>query len=239
MSTNPPHIFLIDDDLEIGQFLQEYLILKGLKVSYFYDPHEALNNAQSNTPSLAVLDINMPRMDGYTLAESLRNIYPDLPFIFLSGLGNKEDRIKGLTLGADDYMVKPFSMEEVYLRITAIIKRYGSTLNSSVSSSINNSTHVIEIGKIQFNTLYQTLEFPAVKVKLSAIESKLLTILLENMNQSVGKNQLIETVWGKNAVGKDNSLTVYINKLRNLFANETNVQIINLHGEGYKFALEG
>ncbi len=236
MSLNPPHIFLIDDDLEIGQFLQEYLLLKGLKVSYFYDPHEALNNAQTNMPSLAVLDINMPRMDGYTLAESLRNIYPELPFIFLSGLGNKEDRIKGLTLGADDYMVKPFSMEEVYLRIMAIIKRYGSTPNSSQNP--NNNVHIIEIGKIQFNTLYQTLEFPALKVKLSAIESKLLTILLENLNQSVGKNQLIETVWGKNAVGKDNSLTVYINKLRNLFANETNVQIINQHGEGYKFALE-
>ncbi len=236
MSLNPPHIFLIDDDLEIGQFLQEYLLLKGLKVSYFYDPHEALNNAQTNMPSLAVLDINMPRMDGYTLAESLRNIYPELPFIFLSGLGNKEDRIKGLTLGADDYMVKPFSMEEVYLRIMAIIKRYGSTPNSG--SNLNNNVHIIEIGKIQFNTLYQTLEFPALKVKLSAIESKLLTILLENLNQSVGKNQLIETVWGKNAVGKDNSLTVYINKLRNLFANETNVQIINQHGEGYKFALE-
>jgi DNA-binding response OmpR family regulator len=237
MSIHTPHIFLIDDDLEIGQFLQEYLILKGLKVSYFYDPYEALNNAKINTPPLAVLDINMPRMDGFTLSESLRVIYPDLPFIFLSGLGNKEDRIKGLTLGADDYMVKPFSMEEVYLRIMAIIKRYSSTPNSS--SIQNNNAHVIEIGKIQFNTLYQTLEFPALKIKLSAIESKLLTILLENINQSVGKNQLIETVWGKNAVGKDNSLTVYINKLRNLFANETNVQIINQHGEGYKFALEG
>ena len=172
----------------------------------------------------------MPKMDGFELASEIRKIDLDVPIIFLSAKTLKEDRIKGLRLGADDYLVKPFSIEELMLKIEIFLKR--SQRNITVEKSI------YEIGKYQFDTKNFILFNDDEKIGLTQREAELLKLFLDNKNSVLKREQILTSLWGTDDYFMGRSLDVFISRLRKILSNEKGISIENLHGIGFRFSIE-
>ena len=180
-----------------------------------------------NQYDLCILDVMMPVMDGYTLARKIRSIDEEIPIIFLTAKSMKEDTIEGFQSGGDDYLTKPFSMEELLYRIRAILKR-------SSRSEDDSNAQTYQIGNFIFDPNSQLLEQNGRSTKLTSKESELLKVLAQNRNKTVQRELALKLIWGDDTYFNARSMDVYISKLRKHFVNEDDVEIVNVHGKGFK-----
>lgn len=221
------HLLLIDDEVQYSELTKEYLEMKGCKVTLQHDGLAGLQAFKSSPYDLCVLDIKMPKIDGFALAEEIRELDENIPIIFLTGQALKEDRIRGLKVGADDYLTKPFSLEELYLRIKAILKRVKVQEKPKDMS-------LFTFGKTVFNVPIRELKVEGQFYKLTSIESKLLSLLFENKDQVLTRETAMKHIWGDDENFRAFSLNVYISKIRKFLKADSSLEILNLHGEGYK-----
>ena len=219
-------ILLVEDDPNLGQILAEYLQLKGFDPVLCGDGEEGLSMYMSNQFDLCLLDIMMPKKDGFTLAKEIRSIDKDLPIIFLTAKTMKDDTIEGFKIGADDYITKPFSMEELLLRINAVLRR-----SAPKDEDENNA---FNIGDFTFNYNDQTLTTERESMKLTTKEAHLLKLLCQNKNKTLNRSAALKIIWGDDSYFNARSMDVYITKLRKYLKNDEKLNILTVHGEGFK-----
>ncbi|MFY7825525.1 MAG: response regulator transcription factor [Flectobacillus sp.] len=222
-------ILLAEDDPNLGQLLQEYLTIKGFEATLAKDGDDALSKFVLTDYDLCIFDVMMPKKDGFTLAKEVRMSDKDTPIIFLTAKAMKEDTLQGFKVGADDYMTKPFSMEELLARIQAILRR---SQKQASENAVKSNTFVI--GAYEFDSEKQLLFHASGQQKLTSKESELLKLLCENIGKPVSRSFALKMVWGDDTYFNARSMDVYITKLRKFFKEEPTIQIINLHGEGFK-----
>lgn len=227
-------VLLAEDDENLGLLLKEYLIAKGYDTDLYEDGESAYAGFRSNRYQLCILDVMMPKKDGITVATDIRNINEDVPIIFLSAKNMKEDILDGFKTGADDYITKPFSMEELIFRIEAILRRVDKSLPEAVDQS------VFKLGKFIFDPRKQVLTDADTdeKTKLTTKESELLKLLCANGNTILERNFALKTIWMDDNYFNARSMDVYITKLRKLLRPESKVEILNVHGKGYKLVCD-
>lgn len=223
-------LLLAEDDENLGLLLREYLIAKGFDAQLYPDGEAAYKGFMKEHYDICILDIMMPKKDGFTLAKDIRIIDPDIPIIFLTAKNLKEDVLEGFKLGADDYITKPFSMEELILRIEAILRR-------TTQEGQSNSQQVFTIGRYTFDTRKQTLTEGENTVKLTTKEADLLKLLCQNANKVLERNYALKSIWIDDNYFNARSMDVYITKLRKHLKDEPSVEIINVHGKGYKLII--
>ena len=224
------HLLLVDDDLALSPLTKEYLEAKGFAVTLRHSGDEGLAAYKMGTFDGCILDVRMPFKDGFSLAEDIRQLSPNIPILFLTGAVQKEERIRGLALGADDYITKPFSMEELYLRVRNTLKR-----STAQQKEIEKAIH--EIGLYRFDVATRELHGGPEMVKLTAIEAKLLQLFCESDNGIIRRDTALERIWGDENMLKGRSLNVYVSKLRTFLAAEPRIEILNVHGEGYQLVV--
>ena len=224
-----PNILLVDDDKDLAEVTREYLIAKGLTVQLAHHADDALRLFKNVGFDICLLDVRMPMKDGFSLARDLRKVSSEVSIIFLTGQKDKEDRIRGLVLGADDYITKPFSMEELYLRITNIYRRINPFTEQP-------STH--SIGSFIFIPLSRQLILGQKKQRLSEMECQLLNLFLNQIDKRISRDQALIHIWDDHDRLKSRSLSVYINKLRHRLKDDPNVEIINVYGSGYQLVID-
>ena len=224
---NNMRILLAEDDKNLGILLQSYLTAKNYETVLFTNGSTALKAFRAGSFSLCILDIMMPEMDGLTLAGEIRQSNPDMPIIFLTAKNQKEDIIEGFKTGADDYITKPFSMEELLYRIEAILRR-----TSSPAVTRNNESFTI--GGYSFDPLKQMLIYGDLTIKLTTKESELLELLCRHGNEILERNYALKTIWIDDNYFNARSMDVYITRLRKYLKKDTTVKILNVHGRGYK-----
>lgn len=224
-------LLLAEDDENLGLLLKEYLIAKGFDTDLFGDGELAYTGFKKNEYNICVLDIMMPKKDGISLARDIRLINQNVPIIFLSAKNLKEDVLEGFRTGADDYITKPFSMEELIFRIEAILRRTTQDANTT-----GGEQSVFKLGRFTFDPRKQILtnEEKDEQVKLTTKESELLRLLCNNANKVLERNFALKTIWIDDNYFNARSMDVYITKLRKHLKEETSVEIINVHGKGYK-----
>jgi DNA-binding response OmpR family regulator len=227
MSTEQTKILLAEDDENLGSLLREYLQAKSYETHWLTDGEKAYKSFEKNQYDILILDIMMPNKDGITLAREVRMIDPDIPIIFLTAKSMKEDVLEGFSVGADDYMTKPFSMEELIYRIEAILRR---TQGSGQPSKQTEFT----IGRYQFDSNKQLLTLDENAVKLTTKESELLKLLCNNANKVLERNFALKSIWIDDNYFNARSMDVYITKLRKYLKEDPSVEILNIHGKGYK-----
>jgi len=221
-------ILLAEDDENLGPLLKEYLFAKGYDTDLYTNGELAYDGFKNHQYNLCLLDIMMPKKDGISLARDIRLINQDIPVIFLTAKNLREDVIEGFKTGADDYITKPFSMEELILRIEAILRR-----TSQEGSSVEQA--VYKLGQYTFDTRKQLLmDRNGETVKLTTKESELLKLLCNNANKVLERNFALKTIWLDDNYFNARSMDVYITKLRKHLKDEPSVEIINVHGKGYK-----
>lgn len=225
-------ILLAEDDPDFGNLLQQYLQMSGYTVTWVKDGVEALEIFSRSTFDICVLDVMMPKKDGFTLAEDIININPEVPFVFLTARKLKEDKIKGLKLGADDYIVKPFDADELVLRLKNIIKR---STNSVKSTIIEES---IEIGAYTFNQRRLELLYKEETQQLTEKEANLIKFLVEHKNQMLKREEILKEVWGNEDYFSGRSMDVFISRLRKYFKKDANISIESSRGIGLEFKIK-
>ena len=222
-------ILLCEDDENLGMLLREYLQAKGYNVTLAPDGEAGFQHFSSEKFDLCILDVMMPKKDGFTLAQDIRKVNAVIPIVFLTAKSLKEDVLEGFRIGADDYINKPFSMEEMLLRIEAIMRR--------ISGKKNKNGSEFQIGSMIFDAQKQTLTSDESVAKLTTKECELLSLLVKNANSILERNYALKTIWVEDNYFNARSMDVYITKLRKLLKNDPNVEIINIHGKGYKLII--
>ncbi len=223
-------LLLAEDDENLGLLLKEYLVAKGYDASLFPDGEAAYKGFMRDHYDICILDVMMPKKDGFTLAKDIRIVNQDVPIIFLTAKNMKEDVLEGFKLGADDYITKPFSMEELIMRIEAILRR-------TSQESLQNAQPVFTLGRFTFDTKKQTLSEGENVIKLTTKESDLLKLLCQNANKILERNYALKSIWIDDNYFNARSMDVYITKLRKHLKDEPGVEIINVHGKGYKLIM--
>ncbi len=219
-------ILLCEDDENLGMLLREYLQSKGYDADLQADGEAGFKAFNRAKYDLCVLDVMMPKKDGFALASDIRTVNAEVPIIFLTAKSMKEDILQGFKLGADDYLSKPFSMEELLYRIESILRRVRGKKVKDVA--------VFNIGKFVFDTQKQVLSNDGDHKKLTTKESELLGLLASNANSILERNYALKSIWVDDNYFNARSMDVYITKLRKLLKDDPNVAIINIHGKGYK-----
>lgn len=223
-------LLLAEDDENLGLLLREYLVAKGYDADLYPDGEVAYKGFMKEHYDICILDVMMPKKDGFTLAKDIRIVNADIPVLFLTAKNMKEDVLEGFKLGADDYITKPFSMEELILRIEAILRRTSSESQASAQP-------VFTLGKYSFDTRKQTLSEGENSVKLTTKESDLLKLLCQHANKILERNYALKSIWIDDNYFNARSMDVYITKLRKHLKGEESVEIINVHGKGYKLIM--
>jgi len=234
MNMIKPKILLVEDDPNLSLVLQDYLEMMDLDITLCRDGKEGLQAFNSDKFNLCILDIMMPLMDGFTLAEEIKKIDDNIPIVFLTAKSMKEDRIKGFRLGCDDYIMKPFSTEELSLRIQAILKRCMAQANNEEKEE----EPVYIIGKFQFDHKNMILRIEGEDRVLTRKENALLKLLYENRNQLLTRETALKSVWGNDDYFIGRSMDVFIAKLRKYLVDDPSINIINLHGTGFKLEIK-
>jgi two-component system OmpR family response regulator len=230
MNTEKTKILLAEDDENLGSLLREYLQAKSFEAHWLSDGEKAYKSFEKNRYDICILDIMMPNKDGITLAREIRMIDPDMPIIFLTAKSMKEDVLEGFSAGADDYMTKPFSMEELISRIEAILRR-------TQGSGQQNKQTEFDIGQFHFDANKQLLTLESNSVKLTTKESELLKLLCNNANNVLERNFALRSIWIDDNYFNARSMDVYITKLRKYLKGDPAVEILNIHGKGYKLIM--
>ena len=227
METIKPKILLCEDDTNLGMVLKNYLELNDYDVTLERDGRLGLAAFQREKFDICLLDIMMPNMDGFKVAEEIRDINPDVPLFFLSAKTMKEDIIQGYKLGADDYITKPFDSEVLLHKIKAIIKR-----NEEIHKDEVNAEY--DFGKYHFNPKLRELTLNGLVQVLSPKENELLKMLSENKNDLLTREKALKKIWGSDTYFNGRSMDVYIAKLRKYLKEDGTIEIVNIHGNGFR-----
>ena len=219
-------ILLCEDDENLGMLLREYLQAKGYNTELYPDGEAGFRAFSKGKYDLCVLDVMMPKKDGFTLARDIRQINDEVPFIFLTAKTLKEDIFEGFRVGADDYLTKPFSMEELTFRIEAILRR--------VRGKKSKESTLYHIGRFTFDTQKQLLTIDGKQTKLTTKENELLALLCSHRNEVLQRDFALKTIWIDDNYFNARSMDVYITKLRKHLKADDQIEIINIHGKGYK-----
>lgn len=220
-------ILLVEDDVNLGFVIQDTLKMAGYKVHLATDGKAGLKQFNENSYDLLLLDVMLPHKDGFTLAEDVRKVNTAVPIVFLTAKSMTEDKIKGFKSGADDYITKPFSSEEMLLRVEAILKRSGKT-------QVNTEKDKFELGRYEFDYSNFQLTIDGNSKKLTKKEAEVLKLLCVNKNQVLQRELVLNMVWGNDDYFLGRSLDVFITKLRKYLSEDPNVTITNIHGVGFK-----
>jgi two-component system, OmpR family, response regulator VicR len=226
-----PLILYVEDDETLKFITTDNLERENFTVMTATDGVEALELFRHHSPDICVLDVNLPRMDGFTLARQIRESNQDVPIIFVTAKSLKEDKLEGLLLGGDDYLVKPFSIEELILKIRIFLRRSKTNQDSSPQTQMRFGNYVLYASKL-------ILEGPAGEIKLTFREAELLNFFLKNQDILLGREQILESVWGGNDYFAGRSLDVYISRLRKYLSTDGNIKIENRHGIGFQFIIK-
>ena len=221
-------ILLCEDDPNLGSLLTEYLNAKGFETTHAKDGGEGLKQYRRQSFDFIILDVMMPVMDGFTLAEEIRKNNKHIPLLFLTAKSMKEDTLKGFKVGADDYMTKPFSMDELLVRVQAILKR------SAALPDPGDEVQEFDIGKFHFDYNKQKLTLGEDETKLTTKENELLYLLCKHKNSLMERQYALNAIWGDDNYFNGRSMDVYIAKLRKHLKGDESVEIINVHGRGFK-----
>lgn len=219
---------LVEDDPNLGLLLREYLNAKGYETTLATDGKAGYEAFQKGGFDLCILDVMMPVKDGFTLAEEIRRTDKKVPIVFLTAKSMKEDKITGFNKGADDYITKPFSMDELLLRLQAILRRV------MPDESPRHERKTFDIGRYHFDYDHQTLVIDENKQKLTTKEADLLLLLCDNRNDVLDRNLALNKVWGDDNYFNSRSMDVYIAKLRKYLKQDPQVELVNVHGKGFK-----
>lgn len=230
MEGKKPKILLCEDDTNLGMVLKNYLELNDFDVTLERDGRLGLAAFQREKYDLCLLDIMMPNMDGFTLAEEIRDVDPDIPLFFLSAKTMKDDIIQGYRLGADDYITKPFDSEVLLMKIRAILKR-----NEEISKEQENKEY--DLGAYHFNPKLRELSINGKMQTLSPKENELLKLLSEYMNDLLPRETALKKIWGSDTYFNGRSMDVYIAKLRKYLKEDPNIEIVNIHGNGFRLVV--
>ncbi|GAA0723104.1 response regulator transcription factor [Aquimarina litoralis] len=224
------HILLAEDDFDFGSILKQYLELHGYKVVWAKNGKEALEIFGQEQFDICVFDVMMPKMDGFTLAEKVIEIHPETPFVFLTAKKMKEDKIRGLKLGADDYIVKPFEADILVLRLQNILKR------SQRTQVIKEE--VLSIGDFKFDAVNYCLKLNDDRQKLTEKETILIQYLYDHKNTMIKRENLLKDVWGNDDFFSGRSMDVFISRLRKYFKKDSKIKIESVRGVGLTFQIE-
>lgn len=221
-------ILLCEDDPNLGSLLSEFLTVKGYETTHAKDGGEGLKQFRRSTFDFLILDVMMPVMDGFSLAEEVRKTNKHVPILFLTAKSMKEDTLKGFKVGGDDYMTKPFSMDELLVRVQAILKR------SAALPDPGDEVQEFDIGKFHFDYNKQKLTGGSQETKLTTKENELLYLLCKHKNSLMERQYALNAIWGDDNYFNGRSMDVYIAKLRKHLKEDEAVEIINVHGRGFK-----
>ena len=222
---NPTKILLAEDEPALGQIIKESLETRNFNVLLCENGDIAFKTYQTEKPELLVLDVMMPKKDGFTLAKEIREIDDAIPIIFLTAKSQTQDVVEGFTIGGNDYLKKPFSMEELIVRINNLLQR----------TSEQKHSEIITIGHYTFNFPKQTLQFKIEKkIQLTHREAHLLFHLIKNKNKVLNRSLILNKLWGSDDFFNARSMDVFITKLRKRLKQDSNIEIINVRGFGYK-----
>jgi DNA-binding response OmpR family regulator len=224
-------VLLAEDDCDFAAVLKQYLALYDYEVKWTKDGEEALEAFKKLDFDICVLDVMMPKMDGFTLAERIIEINPEIPFVFLTARKLKEDKLKGLKLGADDYIIKPFEADELVLRLHNILKR-GEQKNFT-----STTTEEITIGKYIFNPSRLELKLSNHTQRLTEKEVALILFLFKNKNQLIKRTEILLAIWGDDDFFSGRSMDVFISRLRKYFGNDNQIKIESIRNIGLEFKL--
>ena len=220
-------VFLCEDDESLGLMLQEYLIAKDYEVDLFTDGEMGLEAFGKDEYALCLIDVMMPKMDGFELAKQIRLAKPNIPIIFVTAKDQKKDVLRGFKLGADDYITKPFSMQELEARILAIMRR--------IIGEEHEEQQFYQLGKLLYDTKKQTLTTEDGKVlTLTTKENDLLTLFCVYANETLERDYALKTIWADANYFNARSMDVYVTKLRKILQADPSLEIKNVHGKGYR-----
>ena len=225
-----PKILYVEDDETLSFVTKDNLEINGFDVFHYMDGESAINAFMNNKFDLCIFDVMLPKKDGFTLASEVRKKNPEIPIIFLTAKSLKEDKISGLKLGADDYITKPFSIEELILKIGIFLKRKNINV-------VKQDTMII--GSLTFD--YRNLSIKGAESHekiLTQREADLLKILFENKNNIIKREEILEKVWGQNDYFLGRSMDVFISRLRKYLSEDPSVKIDNIHGVGFKMVIQ-
>ena len=224
-----PKILYVEDDEILAFITKDNISEKGYDVYHYPDGISALNAYKKNHFDICIIDIMLPKMDGFTLAKSIREIDEEIPIIFLTAKSLKEDKIKGLTLGADDYITKPFNMEELLLKIQVFLKRK-KIISIEKQAKYN-------IGDYIFDYSDLSLKYKKENKRLTQKEADLLIYLYENRNKVIKRSEILKKIWKQDDYFSGRSMDVFISRLRKYLSKDKNIKIENIHGVGFKFLI--
>jgi DNA-binding response OmpR family regulator len=226
------HFLLAEDDENLGALLSTYLNSKGFQTKWVKTGEEAISYYHSfnNAIDFIILDVMMPDKDGFSVAKEIRLTDKKTPILFLTAKSMKDDKLKGFEVGADDYLTKPFAMEELIARIHAIIRRTGD------SSLVKDER--LSIGSLDFDPNKSILYTKDGEKKLTTKENALLTLLVRNINEVLDRQATLRAIWGDDNYFNGRSMDVYIAKLRKLLSEDPNIEIMNIHGIGFKLIIK-
>lgn len=225
-------VLLAEDDANLGSVLKDSLELEDNYVELFSDGDQAWKAFNKDDFDICILDVMMPLKDGFTLAKEIKKVAPKMPIIFLTAKSMKEDKLEGFKIGADDYITKPFSFEELQLRINAIMRRIESAV---LPSELQDE---FKIGAYTYIDNDRALEINGEKVKLTTKEAELLKLLAHNKNKIVDRDIALKSIWGNDNYFTGRSMDVYITKLRKYLKQDANIEIANIHGQGFKLIVK-
>jgi|SRR5690554_39882 len=226
-------LLLVEDDDALRFIVKDNLEQNEYQVDIAEDGKEAIDLFSKNEYHLIILDVMLPKIDGFKVAEHIRNENENIPIIFLTARSMTEDKITGLSIGGDDYIPKPFSMEELLLKIKIFLKR-----SNAIPPEKFNLNSPKKIGKFLFHPEELTLSYEGEARKLTIKEMELIKYFSENTNKVLNRNEILERVWGTNDYFLGRSLDVFISRLRKYFKPDPNIKIINLHGIGFRFTVK-
>ncbi|MFN4233221.1 MAG: response regulator transcription factor [Bacteroidia bacterium] len=221
-------VLLAEDDANLGSLLKQYLDAKGFDTTLTVNGKEAFDMFVKKQFDICILDVMMPVKDGFTTAKEIRAVNNQIPIVFLTARSQKEDTLEGFSVGADDYITKPFSMEELLARLQAILRRVN---NKNISESQQNE---FKIGKYKFDYQHQLLSIGDKTQKLTSKEADLLKLLCLNMNNVLDRSFALNAIWHNDSYFNSRSMDVYITKLRKYLKQDERLEIVNVHGKGFK-----
>jgi len=219
-----PKLLLVEDDSTLGYILKEYLEMKNFAVTWAKNGLEGLEKFKEQQVDLCIVDVMMPEMDGFTMAERIRQQGSDVPLLFLTARSLKVDVLKGFSLGADDYIIKPVEEEELVARINAILRR---------AEHPSEQQEIFEVGDYAFDSKNQKLTFAGTDKYLTEREAQLLRLLCLNKGNLLSRQYVLKNIWGKSDYFNRRSMDVFISKLRKYLSKDDRIQITNVHGSGF------
>lgn len=221
-------VLYVEDETFLGKIVKESLESRGYEVLMESDGNKVLTLFRQSSPDVCVLDVMLPNKDGFTIADEIRNVDESVPIIFLTAKTQTEDVVKGFTIGANDYIRKPFSMEELIIRIKNVLRS-----NQEAPKKI--ATDSVQIGRYSFQLNRQVLSIGSEDRKLSFRESELLKLLYENRDKIIDRKDILTLLWGNDSFFNSRNLDVYITKLRSYLKEDSSLEIITIKGVGYRF----